>query len=307
MNTQKLLVEPQDKLVAELYKLFYQLGRKEYNSIYSKKIFNNLQKFVIIFLYFKSGKSLRDFLNDFKYNKFIHILQLKRIPSKSTLHNWLKEYNINDIKTILDKTLISKEFEILAIDGTGLDSLNASPYFQKKKGINMKLKDYFKLDIVIDSKTKQIVEFNVSDHYRHDSFIAKGLFRSLISKGKIPIYLVADKGYYAKHHYYLWSKYGTIYIVPPKNYKNTKHNSFFHKTMKETYEKFKEIYNQRSLVEAVFSSLKRRFKIKIRGKTSKMKELEVSWYLVVYNIDRRLNFLLKFIFGKFLEKILSLM
>ena len=167
--------------------------------------------------------------------------------------------------------LISKNFDVLAIDGTDLDSLNASPYYQKRVGVNRKLKDYFKLDIVTDTKTKQIVDFYVLDHFRHDSFIAKTLFRDLAFRGIIPIYLVADRGYYAKHHYLFWKKYGTTYVVPPKKYKKTKHNSFFHKIMKETYRKFKEIYNERNLIESVFSSFKRRFKVKIRSKDSNMK------------------------------------
>jgi len=65
MSKQKLLIEPQDKLVKNIYKLFYSLSRNDYNSKFSKRPFNNLQKFFIVFLYYKSGKSIKDFLNDF--------------------------------------------------------------------------------------------------------------------------------------------------------------------------------------------------------------------------------------------------
>ena len=46
MKTQKLLIEPKDKVVGEIYKLFFSLGKNNYNHRFSKHIFNNLQKFL---------------------------------------------------------------------------------------------------------------------------------------------------------------------------------------------------------------------------------------------------------------------
>jgi len=151
MSTQKLLIEPLNKLVREIYNFFYSLSRNYYNSKFSKRLFNNLQKFFIVFLYYKSGKSIRNFLNDFEYNILTKTLQLKKIPSKLTLHNWLKEYNIEIIRNLVQKSLISKNFVVLAIDGTGLDSLNTSPYYQKRVGVNRKFKEIYNKRNLIES------------------------------------------------------------------------------------------------------------------------------------------------------------
>ncbi|MFP4402257.1 MAG: hypothetical protein ACLFPL_03405 [Candidatus Nanoarchaeia archaeon] len=66
---------------------------------------------------------LRDFVKD-KIDSLLiwkQRLQLRKIPSKSTLHSWLKTLSLIFIRKLFEFTIKDETPQIIAIDGSGVD------------------------------------------------------------------------------------------------------------------------------------------------------------------------------------------
>ena len=293
-----------NKLHGEILKLCHCTKLKPHNFVRGCKLFNNYQRVALIVLYIQSGKSLRRFLSnvDASLTPWKHWLQLKKLPGRSTLHDWLKSFNLSFIRELLLQTISEHKSEIVAIDGSGVDTYHKSSYFQKRLndfGFSKPKNPWHKLDIIVDVKSKEkwILDFSFLLTNRHDSKVAWQLFNRFKSNKLI---VLADKGYYWFDLFNLIKSRGGTLVVPPKNYglncKSSKRLTRlqFHKT----YEKNKELYSLRNNVESVFSSLKRVQGLKIRSKRSFMKKREIGWQIVWYNIRKKLSLasFLQFIF-----------
>ncbi len=95
------------------------------------KQFTNYQRVSIIIFFYRSKKSIRDFIDEFSEMKWVSYLGLKKIPKKSTLHDWLNIFNMKIIRKIC-KVLLPKEVKVTAIDGTGFDSWQRSRHYEKR-------------------------------------------------------------------------------------------------------------------------------------------------------------------------------
>lgn len=258
------------------------------------KLFNNYQRVALIVLLTESGKSLRDFVRDDKGSllPWKRWLQLPKIPAKSTLHDWLKSFNLEFIRELFHKTISGVKPKIVAIDGSGTDAQYKSSYYQKRLkdfGFRKPKSPWHKLDIIVDVKSKEkwILDFSFLIKQQHDSQVAWQLFKRL----KLTNLLVlADKGYYWFDLSKLLNSKDCILVVPPKNYGNKiVHRNFAREKFHKQYEENKEFYSLRNNVESVFSSLKRVQGLKIRAKKGFMKKREMGWQIIWYNLRKKLS------------------
>lgn len=283
-----------NKLHGEILKLCHCAKLKPHNFIRGCKLFNNYQRVALIVLYIQSGKSLRDFTSNLNgsLNSWKHWLQLKKLPCKSTLHLWLKTFNLEFIRELLHQTISGIKPEIVAIDGSGVDTQYKSSYFQKRLldfGFRKPKSPWHKLDIIVDVKSKEkwILDFSFLIKQQHDSQVAWQLFNRFKLKNLI---VLADKGYYWFDLFDLLKSKNNILVVPPKNY-GTKclHKRSRRRNFHQTYENNKEFYALRNNIESVFSSLKRVQGLKIRSRKSFMKKREMGWQIIWYNIRKKLS------------------
>src|SRR3989344_3554763 len=100
MLQQIILPKYNNKIEEQLIKLFHESGLPLHFNKTGNKEFTNYQRVSIIILFYKSKKSLRDFIEEFKETKWISWLGLKKIPKKSTLHDWLKIFNMKIVRKI---------------------------------------------------------------------------------------------------------------------------------------------------------------------------------------------------------------
>ena len=284
-----------NKLHAEILKLCHCAKLKPHNFVRGCKLFNNYQRVALIVLYIQSGKSLRDFTSNLNgsLTAWKHWLQLKKLPSKSTLHLWLKTFNLEFIRELLHQTISLIKPEIVAIDGSGVDTYHKSSYYEKRLrdfGFRNPKNPWHKLDIIVDVKSKEkwILDFSFLLTNRHDSKVAWQLFNRFKYKDLI---VLADKGYYWFDLFNLIKSKGGTLVVPPKNY-GLKCGSYKRLTrlqFHQTYEKNKDLYSLRNNVEGTFSSLKRVQSLKLRSKRGFMKKREMGWQIVWYNIRKKLS------------------
>lgn len=283
-----------NKLHAEVIKLCHHAKLKPHDFVRGCKLFDNYQRVALIVLFIQSNKSLRSFLSnvDGSLTAWKHWLKFKKIPSKSTLHSWLKKFDLNFIRELFGLTIAGLKPEIVAIDGSGVETQYKSSYYQKRLtdfGFRKPKSPWHKLDIIVDVKSKEkfILDFSFLLHPKHDSKVAWQLFKRTKFKN---IDILADKGYYWFDLFYLAKIRNNKLIVPPKNY-GTKclHNRSKRKNFHNCYYENEEKYSLRNNVESVFSSLKRVQGLHLRSKLSFMKKRELAWNVVWYNIRKKIS------------------
>lgn len=95
-----ILPKYSNKLEEQFIKLFHKSNLPLYFNKTGNKEFTNYQRVSVIILFHRSKKSLRDFVVEFSESKWVSWLGLKKIPKKSTLHDWIKMFNMKIIRNI---------------------------------------------------------------------------------------------------------------------------------------------------------------------------------------------------------------
>ena len=272
------------KLEKELIKLFHSSGLPLHFNKTGNKEFTNYQRISICILFFRSKKSLRDFVDEFDESKWVSWLGLKKIPKKSTLHDWLRIFDMKIIRRIC-KVLLPKEVKLTAIDGTGFDSWQRSRHYEKR--INETHMPYAKVDLFIDVKTRKVLDFNLICHRKHDVKVAEKIFKRSELKEVI---ILGDGGYDSEHLHEVVRRKGGILFAPVRK---TNKKSLKRKKPKGIYRRqcieLPEFMGQRSIVESVNSSLKQKQIHSLRSKKVFMKQREFGWQMIWYNLRMELK------------------
>src|SRR3989344_3576200 len=109
MLQQIILPKYNSKLEEQLIKLFHESDLPLHFNRTGNKEFTNYQRISIILLFRRSGKSIRQFIDeDLSESKWISWLGLKKIPKKSTLHDWLEMFPMEIIREICKLLLPEK-------------------------------------------------------------------------------------------------------------------------------------------------------------------------------------------------------
>jgi hypothetical protein len=271
-----------NKLEEQLINLFHESDLPLHFNKTGNKEFTNYQRVSIIILFCKSGKSIRDFIVDFQETKWVSWLGLKKVPKKSTLHDWLKIFDMKTIRNI-GKVLLPKKVKLTAIDGTGFDSWQRSRHYEKRVGeVHIPHMPYAKSDLFIDVKTQMVLDFNFITYHEHDVKGAEKIFKRFSMQGLI---VLADKGYDSeKLHEIVRNKKGVLY-APVRKSSRKKPNGRYRRECVE----LPEFMGMRSINETVNSVLKRTQIHFLRSRKSFMKKREFGWQIILYNIKRKIR------------------
>ena len=179
MIQQIVLPKYNNKLEEQLINLFHESDLPLHFNKTGNKEFTNYQRVSIIILFRRSKKSIRQFIDeDMSESRRTSWLGLKKIPKKSTLHDWLKMFNMKIIREIC-KVLLPAKIELTSIDGTGFDSWQRSRHYEKRANEIGKLPPmpYAKADLFIDVRTQSILDFSLIMHRVHDVKITEKIFK----------------------------------------------------------------------------------------------------------------------------------
>jgi hypothetical protein len=240
--------------------------------------FDNYQRIAIIILHIESKKTLRDFIKRFEWSKWKHWLKLKYIPSKSTLHSWIKLFEEQIIRKMSKLFTSDLEVKLAAIDGTGLDSHHRSKHYEKRVGWFPKT-PYAKLDIFIDVDTQMILDYEFITKHRHDVKAAEKIFQRNDLDG---IVILADRGFDSEPLHELVRSKGGILIAPVRKSSRKTPRGFYRKKCRE----LPANYHKRSIVETINSVLKRVYIPVLRSRKPYMQEKELAWSILFYNMER---------------------
>jgi len=270
----------------QLINLFHEADLPLHFNKTGNKEFTNYQRISIIILFYKSGKSIRDFIDeDLSESNWIHWLGLVKIPKKSTLHDWLKMFNMKLIRKIC-KVLLPKKVELTSIDGTGFDSWQRSRHYEKRVGeVSIPHMPYAKADLFIDVKTQIILDFSLVTHREHDVKAAEKIFKRNEIKNIIGL---GDGGYDSENLHEIARANGITFYAPVRKMHRF---AYKHKKPSGKYRRqcvnMPEYKGMRSLSETVNSVLKRTQIQSLRSKKHFMREREFGWQIICYNLNSK--------------------
>lgn len=279
---QKQLTQIKNPLNQEFINSFHRLGLPLYFNHYGNKEFSNYQRVALIILFQRSKKSLRDFLKELCESLWVRWLNLKKIPKKSTLHLWLKLFNMKHIR-MLNSVLLSNKTRLTAVDGTGFDSWQRNRHYAKRIGEpNM---PYAKADLFVDVNSKEILDFSLHCNRIADVRAAEYFFKRSNIKG---FTILADGAYDSEPlHELVRGKGGILYAPVRKRNKRSNKKNPKGKYRRECVE-LPEFQGMRSIVETVNFMLKKTQISCLKSKKKIMKQREFGWQVIVHNLKRKM-------------------
>ena len=285
-----MLAHPQNKLEEQLVKIFHSSNLPLHFNKTGNKEFTNYQRVSIIILLRRSGKSIRQFIDEnLSESKWVSWLGLKKIPKKSTLHDWLKLFSMKTIRQLC-KLLIPKKVKLTAIDSTGFDSFRRSRHYEKRCNElgDLPHMTYAKTSLFVDVESKIILDWDLVMSREHDVKIAERIFKRNTLKNILGL---GDKGYDSEPLHEIARENDIDFFAPvrkmnKKAFKNQRPKGFYRRICKENPPKNK---GMRSIVENVNYVLKETQIASLRSKKHCMRERELGWHLIFYNIKKIIN------------------
>lgn len=284
MLTQKTLPKHCNELQKELLNLFHSSGMPLHFNKTGNKEFTNYQRVSLIILLRRSRKSLRDFIKELKESRWTSWLGLRRIPGKSTLHDWINLFKMKTIRELFS-LIKPKKSKLTAIDGTGIDSWQRSRHYEMRDA-DLRALPYAKLDIFIDVKKRLLIDFDIKTGREHDAKVAKKIFSRNNLKG---IIVLADKGYDSEPLHKLVREKGGIMYAPPRKKWKTSIRKYPRGSNRKRCLNLPEFMGQRSIVESINFSLKKKQISNLTSRKEDMKQREFAWHAILYNLRVIIN------------------
>jgi IS5 family transposase len=208
------------------------------------------------------------------------------LPTHSVINGGMSKVTHKYLKRILRLTFRSAIKNLrVAPDSSGFSTTNRSVWFDIRIKSKNKRRDCIKLHIVVDIDRGYVLDFHITDQRKNDCPILKILLRDIKFLKK----LVADAGYLSRENCVLvGERGGKPYIWVKKNCRKKPKNAVEWKVMVNCFIKyngsFKRAYHCRSFVEAVFSSIKRRWGSGLKSIKRWFQKKELAIKVICYNI-----------------------
>jgi|TARA_Y100000310_G_scaffold311502_1_gene357815 transposase len=247
-----------------------------YFTKFSNKIFCNHQKIILLVLKQKLRTTYRDLIELLKISDIPLYIGLKHIPHHTTLVKFAQKIK----PQLLTLLLPHREADIVGVDGTGFSVENRSKHYEFRAALRS-YRRYVKLSISADMEQKLILRSKIHLSPRNDIRD----FMSLM-QGIKTCFVCADKAYDSnENHRFVMQDLNAKSLIDIKNYGSRRRNwrKDWRKLAKKRFDEKK--YHQRSKVESIFSSVKRKYGSCLKARSFLAQKKEVLCKLVAYNID----------------------
>jgi len=231
-------------------------------------------------------KRYSDYESEIRTNKTImELFNLNKLPCKSTIHNYTRSFSLSNLYKFNEKLIegyIKKPVDLL-IDASGIRLVGRSIWFCIRTKQRIRKKDCDKIHIAICHRSLLIANFRITNSKRNDS----PYLRKLLDPFKKLGLILVDKGYSGKINAEYVAKKGGAFFCPfKKNADPSGLNiwSYLYTLWSVFGELCRQIYNQRSRVEAVFSALKKRYGDQLYSKKWYLRRREMAMRFIAYNV-----------------------
>ena len=284
MRQKQISYTSDNELHAQILEVFHSVEHRRYINKLGPKMFCQFQRFALVALFKRSGKSFRRFVAELYESKWPQWLKLREIPSKSSLHRWFLKINISVIRKALHKTVAETKPSVMSIDATGIDSWQRSRHYNRrleqclKRPVPM---PYAKLDVFIDVETKLIFDHVLRLKPRHDTVSATQIFKRNTGNSLI----LADRGYDSEPLHELARESGFEMFAPVRKSSRKRPKGHFRRKCIIKHSQ----YSRRNTVESVIHSLKAVRLPNLRSRLWWMKKKECALAILIYNIERKIQ------------------
>jgi len=279
-------VSPVDKKDSEYLKFVDKAlelckGIPRYFSKFSNKVFCNHQKIILLVLKQKLKTTYRELVEILKISDIPLYIGLKRIPRHTTLVKFAKKIKPRMLNLLLPEI----GADVVGVDATGFSVENRSKHYEKRTALSS-YRRYVKLSIAADMDNQLILKQSIHKSPRHDNKDFMILMHNI--KAKV---VCADKGYDSnENHRFVMQDLKAKSLIAIKDYGNKKHRNWRKDWRKIAKKQFDEKeYHQRSKVETIFSSMKKKYGSCLKARSFATQKKEVICKLIAYNIDRTNN------------------
>lgn len=284
---EQLTRQYETKLHKQLLNIFHSVEKRRFANRLGPKMFSMYQRFALIVLFKRSLKSLRRFVDELPESRWVSWLQLRELPSKSSLHSWLTQYSAASLRKLLQQTV--SDASVMAVDATGIDSWQRSRHYERR--IGEASMPYAKVDFLVDTESKIILDHVLRIKPRHETKGAASMFKRCHLRGKV----VADKGYDCEWLHQLARDNGLEMYAPVRRSPRLRPKGRWRKRCAEP----DADYGRRNTVESVIHAFKSRFP-SLRSRLHYMKKRELALAVLVYNLEKlsaSIAFLLNLLFS----------
>lgn len=239
----------------------------------------------------KDYRGIIGFLNDHK--ELQEAIGLTKLPHYTLLQKKSKLISEEFLQEFFKEFAKHNKNPDLAVDATGFSSSYASKYYTQKVNKQVQITDYLKLHALEDINTQLILSAIISEGRMHESPFFMKLLDKLPQCLSIG-FVAADKGYDAKkHHWYVQTVLKTESVIKIRSEEYITFRSDRYR--KNSLKRFKdglytEKYGKRSLIESMFSVIKRVLGESLSSRTFITQRIELLFRLMAYNIRVQLKY-----------------
>ena len=219
------------------------------------------------------------------------LLDMNALPGHSVIARGMNKLSMRYIRKVSRHITLHlrRQGMDVVVDSSGFSLTTSSRWFDIRIRRVSKKKDHMKLHIVIDADTLAILHFTITDWKGSDPVEFKRLIRDLPRLGKV----AADKAYLSRENCRaIADKGGTPYLCFKSNSTGKAKGCLAWKISFKAYtddpDAWMDEYHIRSVVEAVFSSIKQCWGSDIKSRKGWLKRRELAIKTVAYNIKRTL-------------------
>jgi hypothetical protein len=250
---------------------------------FSKKnnnVFSNEQHIIMQVLMQSECKRFRDM------PAFLELLaeelNLPRIPCFTTINKFSLRVKSALIEILITNLVKSNKQRTIAIDGTGFSLIKRSVYFGTVVG---EIKRFIQYVASADIERKLITAISLKRKKRNENVAVPSLMRKTAKSMRVSTYL-GDKLYDSEKNHALAEKYGARFIAPLRreNVPIRRRKGIHRKRLARKFPQ--RLYNKRSIIEGIFSVIKRKFGQMVYSKKFKTQKNEMLFRTVAYNVDR---------------------
>jgi len=211
------------------------------------------------------------------------------IPGHSVIHRGMKKLSIKYIRKVTNRVIrfLQRHSMNIVVDSTGFRTNTSSLWYDIRIKRRGKRRDCIKLHISVDVDTGVIHWFTMTPWNRHDSTEFENLLKHLPELGNV----FGDKALSSRGNCQLVAdKKGVPYLHFKGNVTSNAKGKPAWIISFRAYQKDKEawlaVYHLRSIVESVFSSIKKRWNSFLRSRRKWMQKKELSLKVLSYNVKQ---------------------
>jgi hypothetical protein len=265
-----------------------------YRSKFSKRLFTQPQLLSILCLMQYEDWTFREAeVQLSEHSELRRALQLDRVPDFSTLHRFLKRITEPLIAQIMRQVLeqfpqpLPATQTSVAVDSTGLAPGAISTFFVKRArdhGDGFTWRHRLKWTVAVDIPRRLILAQVAHRRPTNDCAKLRPLVKTARQKVRIAMVLADAEFDSERNHQFVRQVIGTLSIIPAKRGKRTWKIKAVRAEMGKRFPRAP--YRQTSLVESVFSAVKRKLSARAPGRSIRMQRKQALLLGLAYDIYR---------------------